>query len=163
MVLCSSSTACFRSTRSHRAEDGRYQLLLITPVTNYSTRFIYWKILIQTMRHLLRSHSSIISTITRRTYTTPPPKPKRNLRAKGPLLGLDHFLQRKKTIALWRDIVRAINKIPPSSTRDEMRSFARGEFGRYKDVTDIGHIRYLISSGKTQFDSMRRYIDEQAG
>ncbi|QDS69019.1 hypothetical protein FKW77_009581 [Venturia effusa] len=64
---------------------------------------------------------------------------------------------------LWREIVRALNKIPTSSTRAELREFARGEFERQKDVTDIQHVRYLISSGKAQFDAMKRYIDEQAG
>ena len=42
-----------------------------------------------------------------------------------------------------------------------MREFARAEFERTREVHDIGHIRYLISTGKTQFDGMRRYIDEQ--
>jgi len=36
---------------------------------------------------------------------------------------------------------------------------AREEFERNKNVTDITQIRYLISTGKTQWDSMERYID----
>ena len=43
-----------------------------------------------------------------------------------------------------------------------MRDFAREEFERNRNVTELGQIRYLISTGKTQFDSMRRYVDEQA-
>lgn len=43
-----------------------------------------------------------------------------------------------------------------------MRTFARGEFERNKFVHDLGHIRYLISTGKTQFDSMKRYIEQNA-
>ena len=43
-----------------------------------------------------------------------------------------------------------------------MRTFARGEFERNKFVYDLGHIRYLISTGKTQFDSMRRYVEQGA-
>lgn len=70
-------------------------------------------------------------------------------------------MQRQKAIALWREITRAINKIPKSPTKNEMREFARAEFERNREVSDIGHIRYLISTGKTQFDGMRRYIDEQ--
>jgi hypothetical protein len=42
-----------------------------------------------------------------------------------------------------------------------MRAFARAEFEQHRDVQDVGHIRYLISMGRTQFDSMRRYIEEQ--
>jgi len=43
-----------------------------------------------------------------------------------------------------------------------MLQFARTEFERNREVHDIAHIRYLISTGKTQFDGMRRYIEEQA-
>jgi hypothetical protein len=42
-----------------------------------------------------------------------------------------------------------------------MRDYARTEFERHRDVHDIGHIRYLISTGRTQFDGMKRYINEQ--
>lgn len=98
---------------------------------------------------------------------------KRPLRVKGPLLTLDHvrnllplskpgsqvidkyqFLQKKRALTLWRDIVRAINSmrsshppssaggsqdqgIPPSATREELRKYARGEFERNRNVTDI--------------------------
>ncbi|OAT06133.1 hypothetical protein BDBG_02413 [Blastomyces gilchristii SLH14081] len=72
------------------------------------------------------------------------------------------FRSTKASTELWREIVRATNRIPKSSARDEMRSFARHEFERSKDVTDLTHIRYLISTGKTEFDAMRRYIDELA-
>jgi hypothetical protein len=87
---------------------------------------------------------------------------KNSLRKKGPTLGLDHFLQRSKTLGLWREIMRAVYHIPPSSTREEMRQFARSEFEQHRHVTDLQHIRYLVSSGKTQFDAMKRYVDEQA-
>lgn len=105
-------------------------------------------------------------------------------------------MQRQKVLALWRDCVRTIYskprrfqyievfadtwaEIPKSSdTREEMRSFARDEFERYKHVHDIvsfgyelprrnrvlifmqSHIRYLTSTGKTQLDSMRRLVEQ---
>ncbi|KAG5298442.1 hypothetical protein I7I48_07887 [Histoplasma ohiense] len=87
-------------------------------------------------------------------------EPPRRLRRQT--VSLEHFVQRKRALGLWRDIVRATNRIPQSSARDEMRSFARHEFERNKEVTDLTHIRYLISTGKTEFDAMRRYIDELA-
>jgi hypothetical protein len=101
-----------------------------------------------------------LTTFNRHALTaSQKPRPGR----KGPVLGLDHFIQRSKTLALWREIMRSIYRIPASSTRDEMRQFARGEFEQHRHVTDLHHIRYLVSSGKTQFDAMKRYIDEQAG
>ncbi|KAJ5778187.1 hypothetical protein N7520_001433 [Penicillium odoratum] len=101
---------------------------------------------------------------------------------KKPAISLDHFIQRQRVLALWREIVRALNstrlassslkaihgtglhedlEIPPSSTRDELHSYARQEFERHRGVTDVPHIRYLLSTGKAEFDTMRRYIDEQ--
>ncbi|OCL12702.1 hypothetical protein AOQ84DRAFT_284626 [Glonium stellatum] len=88
-----------------------------------------------------------------RSYATAAAR--RSFRLKGPPLGLDHFIQRKRALALWRDIVRTIAAIPDQVTRNEMRQFARGEFEKHRDVNDIGHIRYLISSGKTEFDAIR--------
>ncbi|KAG8625121.1 hypothetical protein KVT40_006872 [Elsinoe batatas] len=78
------------------------------------------------------------------------------------MLTLEHFVQRKRALDLWRDIVKSLHKIPQSSTRVEMRQFARDEFERHKNVYDIGHIRYLISTGRTQFDGMRRYVEQQS-
>lgn len=77
-------------------------------------------------------------------------------------LSLEHFLVRQRVIKLWRDIARAVYKIPPSKTRDEMRAYARGEFERNRHVSDLTQIRYLASTGKTEFDSMQRYVYEQA-
>ena len=57
-----------------------------------------------------------------------------------------------------------------------MRHFARAEFEQHKHITDLvrplyiftarnqltisiqGHIRYLISTGKTQFDTMKNSL-----
>ncbi|KAL3465521.1 complex 1 protein-domain-containing protein [Aspergillus heterothallicus] len=86
----------------------------------------------------------------------------RSSKLRKPTISLDHFIQRQRVIALWREIVRALNKIPNSPTRNELRDYARQEFERHRDVTDLQHIRYLISTGKSEFDMMRRYIDEQA-
>ena len=70
-------------------------------------------------------------------------------------LSLSDFLLRQRVLSLWRDIVRAVNKIPKESpTREEMKAFAREEFERNKDVKDTTKIRYLVSTGRTQFDEM---------
>ena len=80
-----------------------------------------------------------------RGYATVGHLPSR-LRARGKApLGLDHFIQRQRALALWRDIVRSTASISDASTRNDMRQFARTEFEQHKHVTDLGHIRYLIS------------------
>ena len=79
-------------------------------------------------------------------------------------VGTEQFLQRQRVLALWREIVRALTskqhtlacigltllcyqedldayacrvEIPRSSTRAEMRQYARDEFERNRDVTDL--------------------------
>jgi len=74
-----------------------------------------------------------------------------------PDLSLSNFLLRQRVITLWRDIMRATNKISKgSSSRREMKEFAREEFERNKGVDDPVQIRYLVSTGKTQLDQIRQ-------
>ncbi|KAF5518744.1 LYR motif-containing protein 2 [Colletotrichum aenigma] len=77
----------------------------------------------------------------------------------GKTLSLDHFLQRSRALSLYREILRGTQRIADPTTRAESRRYARDEFERHRDVTDINHIRYLISTGKTEFQGMERYID----
>ncbi|KAL2755737.1 hypothetical protein ACRALDRAFT_1064242 [Sodiomyces alcalophilus JCM 7366] len=78
----------------------------------------------------------------------------------GQTLSLDHFIQRSRALALYRDIIRGTARISDDSTKKETRQYVRTEFERHRDVTDIGHIRYLISTGKAEWDGMQRYIDQ---
>ncbi|KAF9876866.1 hypothetical protein CkaCkLH20_05712 [Colletotrichum karsti] len=95
----------------------------------------------------------------------------------GKTLSLDQFLQRSRALSLYREIIRGTRRIADPTTRAESRRYARDEFERHRDVTDVvclfphthltlrtdtvgqGHIRYLISTGKTEFQGMERYID----
>ena len=71
-------------------------------------------------------------------------------------LSLSDFLLRQRVLGLWRDIVRATNKIPKeSSARTELKTFAREEFERNRAVRDTTKIRYLVSTGRTMFDEIR--------
>ena len=79
---------------------------------------------------------------------------------KTPPLSLDFFLQRQRVLSLWREILRALAKISDDSMAMEMRAFAREEFIRHRQVTDIAKIRYLISTGREQFRSMSRYVEQ---
>ncbi|KAM0335514.1 hypothetical protein ACHAQA_000562 [Verticillium albo-atrum] len=90
-----------------------------------------------------------------RSYSTKAP-PKTRLKK---TLSLDHFLQRGRVLSLYRTILRGTAHIADPSTKAESRRYARGEFERHRDVTDIGHIRYLLSTGKVEWDSMGRYVE----
>ncbi len=82
-------------------------------------------------------------------------------RSSKPPLSLEHFLQRQRVLGLYRSIIRSLYRIP-KDRRAEPISYAKGEFERNKHVADIGKIRYLVSTGKTEFEGMSRYIDEMA-
>ena len=77
-------------------------------------------------------------------------------------LSLDRFLQRQRVLSLWREILRATNQIQSKDIRCEMRNFAREEFERHRLVEDLTQIRYLVSTGREQKNTMRRYVDEMA-
>ncbi|OBT60393.1 hypothetical protein VE03_10076 [Pseudogymnoascus sp. 23342-1-I1] len=72
---------------------------------------------------------------------------------------LSHFLQRGKVLSLWRKVLRDTRRIADLETRAETRKMAKDEFERNKDVKDISQIKYLISTGKSQWDATERYID----
>ena len=93
-----------------------------------------------------------------RTYATPFPikRPTYLSTNKAPL-SLDHFLIRQRVLALYRNIIRACYKIL-SPTREEMKLYAREEFERRKDIEDLRKIRYLLSTGKADFDKLRGQI-----
>ncbi|KOS19589.1 LYR motif-containing protein 2 [Escovopsis weberi] len=73
-------------------------------------------------------------------------------------LSLDHFLQRARVLALYRTILRSTGHIKDPALKAETRKYARDEFERHRNVKDLSHIRYLLSTGKTEWDSMERYV-----
>lgn len=76
----------------------------------------------------------------------------------GGALSLDHFLQRSKVISFYRTILRGCRGINNAQTRRETQKFVRDELERHRHVTDLQHVRYLLSTGKTEWDAMERYI-----
>lgn len=106
------------------------------------------------------------STTQHTQHTTSPPstpasKP-RTLKNRPPPLSLEHFLLRSRVLHLYRTIIRAIYQIPDKDARKDPIAHAKHEFARNKDVRDTAQIRYLASTGKAEWDGMRRYIDELA-
>ncbi|PHH51963.1 hypothetical protein CFIMG_005201RAa [Ceratocystis fimbriata CBS 114723] len=85
----------------------------------------------------------------------------RKSRLKQDALDLEHFVQRCRVLALYRTIVRGINRSRLDTTsRKESLAFARHEFERNKYTTDLGHIRYLISTGKTEWEGIQRSVGQ---
>ena len=101
------------------------------------------------------------------TGTHNPSKPVKPSAFPSPPLSLESFLLRQRVLSLWRDIVRLTNKIPGGTstggTRRELRQYARHGFERHRGKTDRAQIRFLVSTGRTELQGMRRYVDELAG
>ncbi|KPM38616.1 hypothetical protein AK830_g7965 [Neonectria ditissima] len=74
-------------------------------------------------------------------------------------MSLDQFLQRSKVLSLYRTILRGTKRIADPTTKAESRKFARDEFERHRGVTDLAHVKYLMSTGKTEWEGMERYVD----
>ncbi|KAF3277157.1 hypothetical protein TWF132_001745 [Orbilia oligospora] len=76
----------------------------------------------------------------------------------GAKLGLDRmyrqWIQRSRVLALWREILRTVRHIEDPATREEMRSWARHEFKRNKNVEEMTQIRYLISQGRHEMETI---------
>ena len=84
------------------------------------------------------SFSSSPSSFHRHNSTTLPP-----------ILSFKRFLLRQRVLALYRSILRATASLPrTSTTRAEVRKYARDEFERNRGVEDEGKIRFLVRVGK---------------
>ena len=69
------------------------------------------------------------------------------------VLSLNRFLLRTRVLNLYRTILRSSRQnLPDLKTRTEMRSFARIEIERYKDVETETEIRYLVGKGEKEWD-----------
>lgn len=84
-----------------------------------------------------------------RLYTyIPPPPPRYPLRTSGLNSGALYymeilitsfvqFLQRSRTLAFYRTILRGIKRIQDPTTKAESKKYARDEFERHRNVTDL--------------------------
>ncbi|KAK6508495.1 hypothetical protein TWF506_010583 [Arthrobotrys conoides] len=68
------------------------------------------------------------------------------------------WIQRSRVLALWREILRTVRHIEDPATREEMRSWARHEFKRNKNVEEMTQIRYLISQGRHEMETISQSI-----
>ena len=109
----------------------------------------------------MRPSSRLFASISKTTTPLAAHSSFGRLNKKPPPLSLEHFIQRQRVLALYRSILRSLFRIPREK-RSEPLAYARGEFERNTHVQDVTQIRYLVSTGKAEFDGMRRYIDELA-
>lgn len=73
-------------------------------------------------------------------------------------LSLGHFIQRTKVLALYRSIIRSSRNIPDSHTRRETILYVKNEFNSNQNVKDLKQIRYLVSTGKSQWQRAEKFL-----
>jgi hypothetical protein len=72
-------------------------------------------------------------------------------------LGLKYFLLSQKALTLYRQFIKSIAKAPDAQTKSELHQQVRGEFERYRGVTDTHKMEYLIVTGKKQLEMIQAY------
>jgi hypothetical protein len=149
-----------RSSKEKTRRGGRHQAEDIPATTSSTTLSFTSQERTAPLIHLphppspMRPSSPLLATV--KSF-----KPSRLPSNKPPPSSLEAFIQRGRVLSLYRDILRNLFRIPKGK-REEPISYAKNEFARNKHITDITQIRYLVSTGKAEFDTMTRYIDELA-
>ncbi|TQS35637.1 hypothetical protein Golomagni_03939 [Golovinomyces magnicellulatus] len=77
-------------------------------------------------------------------------------------LSLNHvctlFIQRTKVLSLYRHIIRSSRCILDLAKRREMIQYVRNEFERNREVEDLVRIRYLVSTGKADWERASQFM-----
>ena len=77
------------------------------------------------------------------------------------ILTLKQFMKRSEVIKLYKDTMKAINKIDNEVDREYMKSWARQEYKNNKSipVTDEESINYFINHGKKSLAKLTVHQD----
>ncbi|KAK9479285.1 hypothetical protein V1514DRAFT_33564 [Lipomyces japonicus] len=69
-------------------------------------------------------------------------------------LTLAHFIQASQVRNLWRKTLRTTRRIEDKNIQLEMKKWARSEFERNRNETDLETIKYHIATGKKELELM---------
>ncbi|KAG0017872.1 LYR motif-containing protein 2 [Entomortierella chlamydospora] len=73
------------------------------------------------------------------------------------------FLTRARVLSLYRDIQRAIRSVKDPKDRQDLQTWARSDFERYRHETNPDKIKSLISQGKHQFHALQTNLSLSSG
>ncbi|KAF9398375.1 hypothetical protein BGX21_007873 [Mortierella sp. AD011] len=76
---------------------------------------------------------------------------------------LDYFLTRARVLSLYRDIQRTIKSVKDPKDRQDLQTWARSDFERYRHETNPDKIKSLISQGKHQFHALQTNLSLSSG
>jgi hypothetical protein len=103
----------------------------------------------------MRPSHRLLATIQAKT----PKPPKASTHRLKNTVSLEHFIQRTRVLSLYRNILRSLYRhmLPPQL--HESVSHVKGEFMRNRNAREVERIRYLVSTGKAEWDGMRRGVE----
>ncbi|XP_059476732.1 LYR motif-containing protein 2 [Neocloeon triangulifer] len=74
-------------------------------------------------------------------------------------LSLKQFMTRQQVLKLYRDILKAIQRIPDDRNRNELKDWARSDFKQHKNQTDEHKIKALIFHGERSLKELNQSLD----
>ncbi|KFM63562.1 LYR motif-containing protein 2, partial [Stegodyphus mimosarum] len=79
------------------------------------------------------------------------------------VMSLKRFILRSDSLKLYRDLLRAIKKIPGKDYQSELRCWVREDFERNKHHENEDVIKYHIARGKSFCGKLLRNINLSKG
>ncbi|KAI8354424.1 hypothetical protein B0O80DRAFT_451060 [Mortierella sp. GBAus27b] len=76
---------------------------------------------------------------------------------------LEYFLTRARVLSLYRDIQRTLKNVKDPRDRQDLHSWARSDFERYRHETNPDKIKSLLSQGKHQFHALQTNLSLSSG
>ncbi|XP_028460564.1 LYR motif-containing protein 2 [Perca flavescens] len=73
-------------------------------------------------------------------------------------LSLKQFLQRQRVLGIYRNMLRAIRKVPDQADRKYLSDWARDEFKRNKNATDQDAIRMMITQASNHLEELHKSL-----
>ncbi|KAL1920875.1 uncharacterized protein VTP21DRAFT_11510 [Calcarisporiella thermophila] len=70
---------------------------------------------------------------------------------------LQHFILRAQALSMYRTILRTLRHIDKRNA-NELREWARHDFERTRNETDIEKIKYYLSLGNTEITNFKRSL-----
>ncbi|KAA8583263.1 hypothetical protein FQN60_015809 [Etheostoma spectabile] len=68
------------------------------------------------------------------------------------------FLQRQRVLGIYRNMLRAIRKVPDQADRKYLSDWARDEFKRNKNATDQDAIRMMITQASNHLEELHKSL-----
>ncbi|XP_071334601.1 LYR motif-containing protein 2 [Trachinotus anak] len=73
-------------------------------------------------------------------------------------LSLKQFLQRRRVLGIYRNMLRTIRQVPEEADRKYLRDWAREEFKRNRHATDQDAIRMMVTQANNHLEELQKSL-----